>query len=178
MYVEFGSGASTYWAARLQIPFITTDSDRYFLDSVRDKIRAEGLDDPSRQRFRHADIGLTKAWGKPVVFGRPSQRRLDKFRNYSEFPDTEEMGMPQPDLVLVDGRFRIACALKACRALRGHTDWVVVIDDYADRRHYHAVEEIARLDCCIGRLGVFRQLLDVSMHDIERAIQRYETDPL
>ncbi len=41
------------------------------------------------------------------------------------------------DLVLIDGRFRVACALKCF--LHVGSDCVVAFDDYLDRPHYHVV---------------------------------------
>jgi hypothetical protein len=58
-YLEYGSGGSTIVAARLNKPFISVDTDRFFLKSIRKKI---GTLSP-QQRLIHADIGLTGQWG-------------------------------------------------------------------------------------------------------------------
>jgi hypothetical protein len=134
-YLEYGSGASTLAAARCGVPFVTVDSDRFFLASVRRRIEQEGHSNPSTQAFVHADIGLTKGWGKPVILARPSGPRIRRFRRYSDVPTTALSGMPRPtpDMVLVDGRFRAACALKALKLCQKSPGSQVVVDDYVGR---------------------------------------------
>lgn len=172
-YVEFGSGGSTYLAARQGIPFVSVDSDRYFMDAVRRQIVEDGLHDPENQRFHHVDIGLTKKWGHPVMFLPPSVARRERFRSYSDFPETPRT----PDLVLVDGRFRVACALKALRALATHEGWTLLIDDYLKRPGYRVVEDFGVLDQMVGRMAVFRGLRVQDMASLDAAIREHELDP-
>lgn len=174
-YFEFGSGGSTYTAAKYGKPFTTVDSDPYFLDAVRRKIISDGLGDETKQRFLYRDIGLTAAWGKPITLLPPTRRRCKKFASYSDFefgaPDTD-----RPDLILIDGRFRVACALKVIRALRGFHDWEMVIDDYVGRPHYAIVERFARLDCFVGRMAVFGNAGEGDNSDLAGVIDSYERD--
>jgi hypothetical protein len=88
-YLEYGTGASTYQAARLGVDFIAVDTDRYFLNSVRVKIRAAGLD-RTGQVFRHADIGWTGTWGDPL--GRVTEPRRELFRRASDRRRSALMG--------------------------------------------------------------------------------------
>ena len=59
LYLEYGTGGTTYQAAKAGVDFIATDSDPFFLKSVRKRIEADGLAKPTGQTFRHADIGYT-----------------------------------------------------------------------------------------------------------------------
>lgn len=173
-YVEFGSGGSTFLAARERIPFVAIDSDRFFLGSVRAKIAAAGLLDENRQEFRYVDIGLTGPWGKPVVPLPPSAARLEAFRQYSAPPAQCVAGRFTPDLVLVDGRFRVACALKMLQLLENRTGWTLVIDDYVGRPGYHVVETFAKLDRLVGRMAVFKETTGVGGEALASAIRQYE----
>jgi len=172
-YVEFGSGGSTYLAARQGIPFVSVDSDRYFMDTVRRQIVEDDLHDPTSQRFQHVDVGLTKKWGHPVMFVPPSTDRRARFRAYSDFPETTRT----PDLVLVDGSFRVACALKALRALGRHQGWTLLIDDYLKRPEYRVIEDFGQLDRMVGRMAVFRSLCVQDMASLDEAIREHELDP-
>ena len=49
-YLEYGTGGSTYVAAKLGVNFIAVDSDPYFLNSVREKIRKNGLARAGRRK--------------------------------------------------------------------------------------------------------------------------------
>ena len=173
-YVEFGSGGSTFIAAQNGLRFVAVDSDRFFLQAVRNKIEAHGFLDESRQTFHYANIGLTKGWGRPIVDHPRTEARLTSFRAYSDFP--AEVGDEYPDLVLVDGRFRVACALKAVRALRGRSDWTLVIDDYTMRPDYKVVERFAKLEKMVGRMAVFNGCPDFEDAELERLIEQFELD--
>jgi hypothetical protein len=174
-YLEFGTGGSTYMAAKAGVDFVAVDSDVFFLAAVEKKIRAGGHSN-NNQIFRHADIGLTGAWGRPV--GHVSAKRLEKFRHYSDIPNDFASG-PIPDLVLVDGRFRVACALKALNFLRTHdAEWKIVIDDYSTRPEYSAITEFAD-PMFVGRMAVLNELRSGSdISRLQSAIRRWEKVPI
>lgn len=173
-YVEFGSGGSTLLAAQQGIPFTSVDSDPYFLDAVRKAIGGEP-DDAKTRRLLYVDIGLTQAWGIPVVRTKTARRR-EMWRAYCEAPWRDwPADVPLPDLVLVDGRFRVACALSTIRALsqRGHRHWTLLVDDYEARRAFYGeIESFAHLERMAGRMAVFTPRDAV---DLERLNERLET---
>lgn len=173
-YLEFGSGASTVLAARYGAPFTTVDTDPKYLAAVRKKIVAAGDYDASKQRFMHGRIGLTEHWGAPL-FRKPTSSRVARWRAYIEAPWTGDV--PAPDFILVDGRFRVACALNAIRRLGGARDWELWLDDYEGRDHYNVVTRFAVLERMSGvtaifkpREGVDREALDV---EIEAAVRDF-----
>jgi hypothetical protein len=61
--------------------------------------------------------------------------------------------MGQPDVVLVDGRFRVGCALAT--AFKTGREIELYFDDYKRRTQYHAVEEILGKPALIGRMARF-----------------------
>lgn len=154
MYLEYGCGGSTVTAARNKKNFITVDSDRFYLASVQKKIERQfgsvsGM-------FVYANIGLTEEWSYPS-FTRLTTRRLNKWKCYPEAPwAIIEKKMQFPDLVLIDGRFRVACALVSLKHLHKKSDFILLIDDYAERPHYRVVEDFAHLDSMQGRMAVFK----------------------
>lgn len=176
-YLEFGTGGSTYLAAKFGIEFVAVDSDPFFLKSVQKKIRDDGLARPVGQSFHYADIGLTAHWGRPIGPGLNSPRRLEKFRRYSDPPPQSFEGGRAPDLVLVDGRFRVACVLKTLRALRNERGWTIAMDDYGDRPHFHVVSEFAEIDQLVNdRMAVITAAKPVSSELLDSAIRKYETE--
>jgi hypothetical protein len=177
-YLEFGTGGSTYLAAKNGVEFIAVDSDPFFLKSVRKKIGDAGLARPSGQTYRYSDIGLTGHWGRPIGLRRPSTRRLEKFRRYSDPPPECTEGGRTPDFVLVDGRFRVACVLKSIRMLAHERGWTIAMDDYGDRPHYKVIDEFANIDRLVGgRMAVITSLKEFSQEQLESAIRKYEIDP-
>lgn len=177
-YLEFGTGGSTYLAAKYGIEFIAVDSDRFFLKSVQKKIREAGYERPVGQTYHYADIGLTGHWGRPIGVRKPSAARLEKFRRYSDPPPAATAGGLTPDLVLVDGRFRVACVLKSLRMLADKSGWTIAIDDYGDRPEYHEIADFAEVDHYVnGRMAVLTSAKPVSSDLLDSAIRKYETVP-
>jgi hypothetical protein len=170
-YLEFGTGGSTYQASKLGIDFVAVDSDAEFLDAVRHKIISDGYG-RDNQVLRHADIGRTGEWGRP--YGRVNDARLAAFRAYSD-PPAASGDVPLPDLVLVDGRFRVACALKSLNMLWSAKGWTIVVDDYAQRSHYHVIADYAEISL-VGRMGVITAAKPISRNELIEAIRRWETD--
>jgi hypothetical protein len=173
-YVEYGSGGSTYLAASKGVPFICVDSDRFFLRAVKEKVKHAGFLDESTQTYRHANIGLTGPWGYPISFGASSTTRLKMFAKYSDPPPACLSRSFLPDFILIDGRFRVACALKIVQLLGNASGWTIAFDDYVDRPQYHVIEDFAVLEQRIGRMAVFSGTKSVSIEKLTSAIREYE----
>ena len=174
-YLEYGGGGSTVVAAREGKVFKTVDSDPYFLDAVKRKISS--LNEPinlSNISFIHADIGLTQAWGTPVFHGR-DEKRLQQWRNYPLSPWNAGDNF-SPDLVLVDGRFRVACALASIRALQGKSDWELLVDDYEERYFYKEIEKFAILTNMAGRMAIFKPREGVNLSQLNDSFELFSKD--
>lgn len=177
-YLEFGTGGSTYLAAQNGVDFVAVDSDRAFLNAVNKKISDAGFFDPSTQTYRYADIGKTGFLGFPVHWEKANPTRLEQFRRYSDPPAACFEGEKLPDLVLVDGRFRVACALKALRMLQGRQNWTLAIDDYVPRSEYHVVADFADIDEYVSdRIAVIHSTKNFSADEIDARIREYEILP-
>jgi hypothetical protein len=115
------------------------------------------------------DIGLTGPWGAPV-FKTPAKSRLSKWRQYPDAPWTLIAEQKLPDLILIDGRFRVACALTCIKHMSRRAEMNLLIDDYVDRPFYHIVERFARLKTMVGRMAVFSMApfdVDALNHELE-----------
>ena len=91
------------------------------------------------------DVGDVGDWGYPTSFKMRS--------NYRKYAELFWLTKKRPDLVLIDGRFRVYCFLTSLRFAPVGTK--ILFDDYINRPFYHVVEEFApRLDSC-GRQALF-----------------------
>lgn len=100
-YFEFGIGGSTILAAtypKLSISGI--DSSRVWIREVKDEVRQRG-----NVKFKYVFIGLLGAFGRPL-----SYRNKFFWKRYSKA--IHELAQ-KPDVILIDGRFRVACAVQA-----------------------------------------------------------------
>ena len=169
-YLEFGSGGSTFLAAKRGLPFVSKESDLLFSLSVRQTVEQAGYQD-ANQHYIHADIGFTGDWGYPSKGRDLSKNQIKRFAQYSDLPQ----GV-RPDFILIDGRFRVACALKCIQALGDETEWTMVVDDYIDRPEYYVIEQFAQLQEMVGRMAVFQKCAAVPADALAQVLSEYLFD--
>ncbi len=141
--LEYGSGGSTVLAARLGLRVFSVESDADWATRMASKVATIS----DKARVHYADVGPTGPWGTPA-----KAREFRKFHQYAlsvwDLPEFVE-----PDLVLIDGRFRAACLVAVM--LRATRPVTVLFDDYLKRRYYHGVERLARKEEMVGRMARF-----------------------
>lgn len=144
LFLEFGSGGSTVLANRHGIRTISVESDPYYAAVVR-----RALKHPECTEILTPRMGLIRQWGFPVFF------KARKARRYVTAPFQRLEG-EFPDLIFVDGRYRVACALQSANeaAHVGATSRLL-IDDYFTRPVYHVLETYLPSPERIGRAAVF-----------------------
>jgi len=80
-------------------------------------------------------------------------------------------GSVKPDLVLIDGRFRVACFLHSLLAAEPGTP--ILFDDYSNRPHYHLVEESYPIEQTEGRQALFRVPAELDREVIGRELEGF-----
>jgi hypothetical protein len=147
-YLEYGGGGSTVLAAHSGVPKIhCIEGDAKFLQAVKKKV--ESLYPSIVINTHHADLGSTKEWGYPD----------DPFMIHT-WPRYCICGWDvlfrvgdSPDLILVDGRFRVSSFLASLMMAKKGT--VILFDDYYTRPEYHVVEEYLAPTSRAGRMAEF-----------------------
>lgn len=144
--LEYGSGGSTFLALRSGAGFVmSVESDKAWSERIAAAMGAEFPED--RFLVHHADIGPTGPWGRPEGSG--AYRRFHLYATGI----WDHPGFRHPDVVLIDGRFRVACFLATM--IRCTRPVTVLFDDYIDRKYYHWIEELIPRDEMIGRMARF-----------------------
>lgn len=129
--LEYGSGGSTVLAAELGKRVMSVESDKAWAQMMRGWFAENPC--PGEVDIIWSDIGPTREWGHPV-----DDRGWKRFARYPlEVWDLPEF--THPDVVLVDGRFRVGCALAT--AYRIERPVSLFFDDYVPRKRFHEVEE-------------------------------------
>ncbi len=170
VYLEFGSGGSTIRACELGVPEIhTVETSKDFLDEVIEDCNAIGYKGTIHPHF--IDIGPTKSWGYPV--SRKSSGRWPAYY-VSPWKSLEEQDK-SPDLILVDGRFRVAVFLYSL--LMAKIGTTILVDDYAKRGHYHLIEQIIKPVGFHGRMAEFRKTTDPSIKHTIALLGTSAVDP-
>ncbi|TWG99876.1 hypothetical protein L598_001200000080 [Mesorhizobium sp. J18] len=162
-YFEFGMGGSTCLAAELVAKSVSAiDSSIEWVQKVREKIG----ESPKDITLTHVDIGPIGAWGSPKG---SSSKHL-----FPAYSDTIKQQRRDINLCLVDGRFRVACFLKALAYL--DSDAVLAMHDYRVRDYYHVVEEFARPIAATNTLVFFVRRKGVMPPEIERSAASFVFD--
>ena len=173
-YLEYGSGGSTVLANQMVTNLVSVDTDASFLADVRRKLSEN--DRRAMAKLIPVNIGMTSDWGFPV-FQKPTRRRVRRWEEYAKAPWRyfRTIGQ-QPDLVLVDGRFRVACVLESLLSLSPLSETQILLDDYTDRPEYSVVEQYADVEL-VGRMAVLRPRRLVDRISVRRLVRHYCADP-
>jgi len=149
-FLEYGAGGSTVLAAEMGVPAIySVESDRVFLDAV--KAAVEERTDGTKLVDHYVDIGPTAEWGNPRDSSQAAKWPLYPSSIWNDIIAREG---EEPELVLIDGRFRVACFLATLMFAKPET--TILFDDYYDRPHYHTVEKYIAPVSRAGRMAEFR----------------------
>ena len=173
-YLEFGAGGSTCCAAQRGVRTVSVEADAVFAAAVRQYLPSAAPVD-----VLDVNLGVTGEWSYPL-FKTPTPKRIQRWRKYVDAPfeHLKQAGW-FPDFVLVDGRFRRACALRTAREESLlQVPVTMLVDDYftAGREHYAAIERWLGAPARIGRGACFHvrpatTLRIPTEEDIESAIR-------
>ena len=167
VYGEYGCGKSSQWALKnSSAQVLSVDTS---LDWI-EKVRSQTMEYAHRLQIKHVDLGEMGAWGWPLRY-----RYRDRFWEYTDFLWQQTK---LPDVVLVDGRFRVCCFLTSLKYARPGTK--ILFDDYINRPHYHIVESYVPRVEVWGRQCLFvappADSLDMQALDREIANFRHVLD--
>jgi hypothetical protein len=143
--LEYGSGGSTVLAASLGKQVFAVESDALWAQQMQGYLDTHHPD--AKVRMHHADIGRTKSWGRPV-----NDKRMADYHRYP-LAVWDLPGFVQPDLILIDGRFRVACFCTAILKIDRPTR--LLFDDYENRLDYRIVETLVKPTLMVENMAVF-----------------------
>ena len=169
-YLEFGCGGSTnYVLKNTDATTVTSvDSDNIWIDDVLNSLNES---EKERLLIRYCDIGPVGAWGVPK-----NKSNFENWWRYMTTPwELAHTNSIKPDLVLVDGRFRVASFLYSLLAAQDGI--TILFDDYLERPEYFVVEKYCNLTGKAGRMGIFTVTKNFSTSEISAAIAQYSVIP-
>jgi hypothetical protein len=175
VYLEYGSGGSTIVASKNTKQMFTVESDAAFLRAVKKRLKS--IAEPHSQvTLIFVNIGITEEWGIPI-FKRPTKRRAARWGRYVTAPweKLRTRGI-EPDTILVDGRFRVACVLQSILNLSSRSNCFILVDDYLDRPEYRAVEEFTDIHAVYGRMVVIVKKEKFDAEGCRQRLVEYQGD--
>jgi hypothetical protein len=161
-YLEYGSGGSTYQASiRSNIKIIVSvESDKLWYNKLIQII--------NNKNFIYNYIELN---AKPNTYGHPVNASPIMMEAYSS--KIKKYKKKLFDLILIDGRFRVACALVCHNYIDNNCK--VIVDDIENRPHYNEIYNYYNKIEQAGRMVVFKK----KPHKIPsiELIKKYICDP-
>jgi len=119
-----------------------------------------------RLKCLYIDIGKTKDWGFPV-----DNSSKDRFPKYSNVLSDKNVSK-HIDVVLIDGRFRVACGLNTILNCSNNT--IIMIHDFPSRKYYHVLLKYLDTVETAGELCVFKIKNKIIKESVERDYENYK----
>ena len=162
-YLEFGAGGSTLTAAYCDVREIVS------LDNAaawQKKVGEHAIWNKTRSHVQQLHVGL----GEVGSYSRPiTNDSFADFIHYSHGALRYTQGTF--DVILIDGRFRVASALVSMQRMRG--DSALFIHDYTARSAYRVLEQVLDIEDRVGTLVQFRLPKVIDVVAVERLLRQY-----
>lgn len=170
-YLEFGAGGSTIRALQKSTAVIyVVESSPAWLAQMR-KYHFVRFHEGKRLHMHPVNIGPVGHWGYPE-----SENSRELFEEYSSgiyrIVDSNLI-----DLVLVDGRFRVACTLKAIQSCHKNSRFRILIHDFWNRPAYHALLSYLDTVIQVDTIGLFSIKTDVDLNAVGKDYETYKLTP-
>lgn len=142
--VEFGGGGSTFQISKIARTLTTIESDKYFANLLKSKLEFKSTSCPVY--ILYANIGITKIYGAPI--DSLSFIYRNRYPSYTDIYFKNLISYPPVDVIIIDGRFRLATALATL--LHINHRYTLIFDDYYSRDYYHVFDEFSKTGTKLG----------------------------
>jgi hypothetical protein len=161
-YGEYGCGKSTNWVLRnTSANVIAVDTSEKWVEAVQSK----NIESNKKLNIHYSNLGPVGAWGRPIDYSESKY-----FSDYTDYLWTQA---DQPNVILIDGRFRVCCFLTSLKFANEGVQ--IIFDDYTERPYYHFVEKyIPRIREC-GRqcLFIVPAKTEIDLEELDRDINAF-----
>ena len=169
--LEFGCGGSTqFFFEQGALHVVSVESDPDWIREMRQNPVTGYFLRKKRWWPQYADIGPVKKWGYPIN-ATPSP-------GWSQYHQTiwDTLPYDRPDIVLIDGRFRVACL---CQALlrEKHGSPLVVVHDFWERDCYHIVLALCEIVAKADSMAVLRKGESATPERLRLVLGVHKHDP-
>ncbi len=182
-YLEFGAGGSTLSAVRQGIGMmVAVESDPAWIDTLRQHPEVIEAVGHGKLSLVHGDVGPVAPLGYPHdhASGMPDKAPWPNYIR-AGWQEVSKRGYV-PDLVYVDGRFRVGCCLSVVLACKdyvpaGQAPQVLVHDITDDRPHYEPIFRFFDVIEAVNTLHLLQIKVNASTLDALALLMDYQFDP-
>ena len=163
-YFEYGIGGSTVQAYKLSnIPIYGIETCLKWIEKVEKNIK-----DKKRYKCQFIDIGPTGSWGKPLT--------EEKKNNWTDYPTAifnMDFKIP-PDLILIDGRFRVACVLSAIKYIQQNNINATLLLHDCLRKEYRPINKYIKRVNQHQELLAFKPKKNINIEELDKDFEKYK----
>jgi len=142
-YFEYGSGSSTLYVDKKFKKYISIETDKSFYSLIKTKIK-------KKNSLKFMSLGLVGEFSYPFYVSK------NKIKNYVESLDFFIIKKSFPDLILIDGRFRVACCLNLLKFKEIiNSKSIIILDDFKKRENYKVLKRYFNIKL-VGRFGILK----------------------
>lgn len=164
--LEYGSGGSTLYASKFCEKIMSVETDWKFYKFLQ-KMK------PNNTQLLFVNVGKTKLYG----VGKKHETFLFENNLCEEYSSSPWKLMKQknPDLVFIDGRYRVASLLYSL-INNENEKCQYIFDDYKNRPFYHIIDKYINLiDVCENTI-FFEKKQNIDLKEIQYLIKIYNND--
>ena len=168
-YLEFGAGGSTFLALKTtNAKVFSVEADSNWINYMRKNYFIYEQELLFRLVFYYIYIGEIKSISYPV-----DDSKQNNYPNYSSqiFKYLGDDIINKIDIVFIDGRFRVACALNSIINVNKNTK--IIIHDFFDRDYYHILLNYLDIIEKSDSLGVFKIKDNMDYDEVKELVKLY-----
>ena len=175
IYLEYGSGNSTLIADSKKKKIFSVEGDRNFFYHIKKKINSK------KTSLTYYNLGVTEYGSYPIFLNFFKFFFRKNYINYAKDILSElDKNNTLPDLILVDGRFRMLCIIFLYIFIKKNISKyrqkpIVIFDDFFNRNYYKEAHKFFY----IKKYNNFGILVGIknNINNIENYILKYSLDP-
>ena len=135
------AGSSTFQAKKLGIKFISIESDKKIFETIKRQLKTDNI--------KYYSLGPTSLFFLSIFL------LNKKINNYIKSINKHLTRNTQLKMILIDGRFRVACCLNLLnfKQVIIKKKIIILLDDFIKRPHYKVLNNYFRIKL-IGRMAL------------------------
>ena len=169
--IEYGMGGSTIYLIKSNKNLVSVETDKNFLEIIKSKLHNIRL---NKSILFYENIGETNLWGYPID-NRINKKNLNRWKKYVKSPWKYIKSKNFPNVILIDGRFRVACAVLALKKIKFKRQSLVFFDDFNKRDYYNDVLKVAKVIKKLDRASILKPK-KISDKIFDNLIEKFSKD--
>ena len=152
VYLEYGSGSSTLLADKKNKNYFSIESDKSFYKKLKNRLK---------RKYILKELGYVYFSSIPMLFTLRKSFLIKKAKKYvNDILEHFNKNKIVPDFILIDGRYRVLCALQLHNFFKDkEKSFTIIVDDYTLKPDYLILEKFFEIKK-IGRFGVLEKSKD------------------